>query len=202
VNNLNNNKLQITSIIIAGGKSTRFGEPKALSVYKGKMLIRYALDIGKQIANQTVIVYGETNYFKQFNITCIPDIVKNCGPLGGIYSALTHIKDGYVATIPCDTPFLDYRIYKLLIKNLKNCEPVIAMSNGGIEPLVGIWHKSAIKTVKQALISKQYRIINVLEKLNYKAIQIPTKEFGTNSFYNINTKSDLIKIERKSVVSR
>ncbi len=199
MNSLNNNKLQVTSIIIAGGKSTRFGEPKALSKYKGKMLIEYALVIAKQISNKVVIVYGDYNYFKQLNVTCIPDIFKNCGPISGIYSALKHINSGYIATIPCDTPFLNHSVYNLLIKNIKGNSPVIAKSKTGLEPLVGVWHKSAEETVKQAILLKQYRIIDVLEQLNYKAISVQTEEFGENIFYNINTKLDLLQIEKSKL---
>jgi len=184
---------ELTSVIIAGGKSLRFGEPKSLSMFNGKLLIQYSIDVADKISNKKLIVYGNDNHFQDFQTITIPDVHKNCGPLSGIFSALIYIQDGWIATIPCDTPFLISEIYEKLVSAKDGFKPVIASSPSGLEPLIGLWHTSATNQIEKAILNKQFRIIDVLEKLNFVKVPFSTKHIKNYKqvFFNINTKSDL-----------
>ena len=73
--------------ILAGGKSTRFGEEKGLYSWKGKPLIQHVLD---QIPLPAYIAANDSRY-DRFG-TRIPDIADQPCPLVGILSLLKEIQ--------------------------------------------------------------------------------------------------------------
>ena len=96
-------------IILAGGLSTRMGEPKALLPWvNGESLISHALRKGLEAdvhdilisvgddeqlghAIQTHILDTLSNDEKE-KISIVRDSVERCGPLGGLYSALSVVQ--------------------------------------------------------------------------------------------------------------
>jgi len=87
----------LSAAIIAGGKSRRFGSPKALAVLGNSTLIDYAIHTAGAISEEIIISYGEENLFAGKTIPVIPDAIPDCGPLGGIYTVLLHAKTPWVA---------------------------------------------------------------------------------------------------------
>ena len=49
---------QISLILLAAGESSRFGTPKQLLMYKGKILMQHTIDLTQNLGKETVIVLG------------------------------------------------------------------------------------------------------------------------------------------------
>ena len=188
--------LNLTAAIIAGGKSRRFGTPKALATFGDKTLIEHAICLANSITSATIISTNKENLFEDLNITCVPDIIPDSGPLGGIYSALMYAKTSWVAVLPCDMPLLTANIYSTLRQHLKQNRPTVAVSGNGIEPLVSIWPKSLAGSLKIALEDKRFAIYRMLETLNPVKISISEvlPEYFPEMFFNINRREDLEKL--------
>ena len=185
----------LTAAVIAGGKSSRFGEPKALIRFHSKDLVDYAIDLADRIARRKLLVYGEDDLFRHKRIKCIPDAVPNCGPLGGIYAALISSRSKWIASIPCDMPHLQPKVYELLFKRRTGDRPVVALSARGIESMVSIWPRSLANKIALALKERNYALHSVLQELG--SIEVDFSEliaFDHNElFFNVNTKEDLLK---------
>jgi len=91
----NNNK--ITGIILAGGKSSRMGMDKGFCALNGKPMVQYAIDILEQTCDSIIICSNNSDY-ELFDLPVIPDIIKDIGPMGGIYSGLKNSKTQWVST--------------------------------------------------------------------------------------------------------
>jgi molybdenum cofactor guanylyltransferase len=83
--------MQITGIILAGGQSSRMGTDKAMLQIDGKTLMERAIEICKPICHEILISSNNPKH-ENFGFTVIPDEIKNCGPMGGIYSCLKNLK--------------------------------------------------------------------------------------------------------------
>ncbi len=188
----------LSAVIIAGGKSARFGEHKGLAFLNTRRMINYSLTLAKEIGSPQFLVYGKENYFDQVDIPCYSDIILHCGPIGGIYTALVKAKTNLVATIPCDMPFLTADVYKLLYNNYLDNNPVIAVSENGIESLVAIWPKSFESKLKDAIDKKLYAIYEIIQDDAIPKISIPglMTDYDEKIFLNINTKEDLAAIQK------
>ena len=102
---------KILGVVLAGGKSQRFGRDKSQVKLNGKMLIDYILSEIIDEFKETLIIANQTiSFMKSDKITVIQDLKKGLGPLGGVLSAMKWIKNNnkeytWVSTFPADTPF-------------------------------------------------------------------------------------------------
>ena len=84
----------ILAVVLAGGKSKRFGRDKSQVKLGNKRLIDYILNEIKDLYNDILIVTNEPIKFLNSNkIFLTSDIKKGLGPLGGVLSAMKWVKD-------------------------------------------------------------------------------------------------------------
>jgi molybdopterin-guanine dinucleotide biosynthesis protein A len=183
----------LTTVVLAGGKSRRFGSQKSAARLRNKSLLEISLEIALKISNQVLVIRGQEKIPLPRNIKSFPDIIFNKGPLGGIYSALSFSETDYIAILPVDMPLLCSEIYEYLITNFQFDKPIAAVSRKGLEPLVSIWPQKHLKLVENLIKQNNLSIWNCIEES--KAIKINFSklypEISDKCFYNINTKEDL-----------
>ena len=93
------------TVILAGGKNSRFGGPKGLIPIDGVPIIsRLAMEAREAGMDEVYISTNDRETYAELGLPLIPDIHRDCGPMGGIHSALTNIDAAEVLVIPCDTP--------------------------------------------------------------------------------------------------
>ena len=101
----------ILGVVLAGGKSQRFGEDKSQVKLGGKLLIDYILSEIIEEFREILVVSNSSIDFKHSDkISIIEDIKKNLGPLGGVLTAMKWVKNNnkdykWISTFPADTPF-------------------------------------------------------------------------------------------------
>ncbi len=89
---------KISVVILAAGASKRLGYPKQLVKFRGKTLLRHAVDLGHQVANQGVyVVIGSASEEISQELTEQEVIVYNPSWSKGLSSS---IKAGFKAAIP------------------------------------------------------------------------------------------------------
>ena len=112
----------ILSVVLAGGKSKRFGEDKSQVKLGGKMLIDYILSELINEFNEVLIVTNNPiKHLSSNKITKISDIKHDLGPLGGIFSAMKWVKENnksykWIASFPADTPLFKIQIFKIFLR--------------------------------------------------------------------------------------
>ena len=158
-------------------------------------IIERTLRISSELFDEIIIITNDPkNYNLPGNYFLFPDILKNAGPLGGIYSALYHATKEAVFILPCDMPFLCRNNIKTIINtyNEADYEAVIPKLNDLAEPVHAIYKKSVIEKIYYNIQKKQdYSILNLLD-----IISVYYKEFENNpenrkAFININSPEDL-----------
>ena len=187
-------KNDLTVSILAGGTSSRFGEPKELFIYQGQPLLLHALDLAKKISNKIMVITNRNNQsILLSDIRKVSDVKKNCGPLGGIYTALFHSDTTFVAVMPCDMPGLTSDVYDLLYRERHPEKPVALASEKGVEPMVSIWPKALISGLKKFIYLGKLEMRMVLAGLDAKIINVQntSENFRSDLFLNINSKKDL-----------
>jgi len=185
-----------SAAIIAGGKSSRFGTNKAKANYQNKEFIDIASQLGCRISSEVFIITGERYHYDDLLVPTFSDIVPNCGPIGGIFTALINSTNSFVCTLPCDMPLLVKEIFELLYeKRSENC-PVVACSENGIEPLLSLWPTNMASVIYSHINNGEFRMRHLLSELNAIELNIPKLmvNYDPKIFTNINYKKDLEKI--------
>ena len=190
----------ILGVVLAGGKSKRFGVDKSRVKLKDKTLIEHTLDKIKSKFNTIIIVSNHENYN---GYTTIKDCIDGqLGPLVGVLSAMKWVKKNnydynWIATFPCDTPFFDTTLINKFIEasNLNDSLLYFAKSAEKRHNIFGLWSLKLIETLEKDIVENNHRKVEKwANKVGVKTINISYNEL--DSFFNINTKENLAEAEK------
>ena len=188
-------------VILAGGKSSRFGSNKALALVDGKPMISHVTKLFATLFNEHLIV---TNSPEEYGFTgwqMTPDIYPGAGPLAGIHAGLTRVKSEKIFVVGCDMPFLKSDVIHFICDQYKDTDVVIPETEHGLEPLHALYHKNCLAPIAAALQAKQHRLHHFFKQVNTMIIpwqDIATVDPDQHSFRNINHQYDLENSTRKN----
>lgn len=180
--------MKITAIILAGGKSSRMGEDKGLMLLNEKPMVQYALDVVKNIVDDVMIIANQKGYEK-FGYPVYKDLIKDSGPLAGIYTGLTYSKTQKNVVLSCDSPFITKEILLTLIDNSKEFDCIVAENNQITHQLIGVYDKNCLPIFKNELDNDQRKIKLAIQKVKHNVVNF--NHLDNNWFNNINSKDDI-----------
>ena len=192
----------ILGVILAGGKSSRFGSNKSLSKLSNLKLIEHIINKISKYFSEILIVSNDSNLIlEDKNIR----IIKDCkdgylGPLIGVLSAIKYAnkknKYNWVITFPCDTPFFDETIIESMIQKTSSKKEKIFLIKDKKQRhnIFGTWSTTLEKILEQD-INNSFRKVDLwANKIGCSYIEKDIK--NKNEFLNINTKEDLELAEK------
>ena len=99
--------LEITAVILAGGKSSRMGSDKSLLKLGNKTLIEHVVDTVRPYVKSVLIVTNDNEKYHFINDVCfISDIRKDQGPLMGLVSGISSVDTKWSFVTSCDMPLI------------------------------------------------------------------------------------------------
>lgn len=190
-----NNKV-IQAFILAGGKSSRMGMEKGLAILNEKRLIDYLIATLTS-AGLKINISSNTHLYDFFGFPVYEDIIKEKGPMGGIYTALTHAQSDAILVLSCDIPFINKELINHLISYLPlESDCLVPTQQNNSEPLCAIYSKKCISTFLDLLNKGELSIRKSLEVLNTKFIKIDDLSFYKNNLLmNLNSKDEIYKAQ-------
>ena len=191
----------ILGVVLAGGKSQRFGEDKCQVKLGDKLLIDYILseiiDVFKEVL---LISNNKIKYNNSNKISLVEDTKKGLGPLGGILTAMKWIRQNnksykWISTFPSDTPFFKKQILNNFLEEIKDYEGKLFFinSNDTRHNIFGLWSIDLLERLEKDLDNGERKVEMWANKIGVKSINM--KFENKDPFFNINTKEDLIKAE-------
>ena len=189
----------ILAVVLAGGKSQRFGEDKSQVKLNGKMLIDYILSEIIDEFNETLVVTNKPiNFMKSNKIFTTKDFKENLGPLGGILSAMKWIKKNkkdynWISTFPSDSPFFTKKELKIFYEKIKinKSKLFFVKSHKTIHNIFGLWSVDLIDRLESDLLAGERKVEVWANSIGVNTIDIQYKTI--DPFFNINTREDLEK---------
>lgn len=192
--------LNLSTAIIAGGRSSRFGTSKLEAVYNGTRLIDHAIVMARQVSEEVFIVGGKAPLPEIHEVPVIRDVTPEIGPLGGILTGLLFCTSEWLAVMPCDAPLLSPRVYHLLCRTARS-NPIVAVSSSGMEPLVSLWPKSALPVLQQSIDEGNYALRHMLCRLKADYCDVTSlPDYRDEWFLNVNYKHDLHRLQLEKSV--
>jgi molybdopterin-guanine dinucleotide biosynthesis protein A len=187
----------ILGVVLAGGKSSRFGEDKNHIKLGNKTLLEHVLYKINNKFPETLIVSNRPLKIQiTKKITIIEDCFENLGPLVGVLSSMKWIKENkktfkWIATFPSDTPFFETSIIEEYKKKITTNESSLyfVKSNNKRHNIFGLWSIDLLQTLENDIVKNNFRKVeDWANKIGVKTINVEIKEF--DPFFNINTKED------------
>ena len=190
---------KILGVVLAGGKSKRFGEDKSQVKLHGKILIDYILSEIMDQFNEILVVTNNPIRFKDSSkILTTKDFEEGLGPLGGILTAMKWIKDQkkdyeWISTFPSDTPFFTNKELKIFYENIdiKKSKLFFIKNKETRHNIFGLWSLDLLKKLETDLQRGERKVEVWADTVGVETINIEYEK--RDPFFNINTKEDLEK---------
>jgi len=192
----------ILPVVLAGGKSKRFGEDKSQVKLGRKILIDYILSELIDEFNEILIVANDPiKHLPSNKIKKIKDFKKDLGPLGGIFTAMKWAKDNnksykWIVSFPSDTPFFKKNILNNFFEkvNEKESELFFMTFNDKRHNIFGLWSTSLIDQLEKDLENGSRKVEKWANNIGVKTINMSFEK--EDPFFNINTQEDLKKANK------
>ena len=182
----------VTGIILAGGKSRRFGENKALSKFQGERLIERLIRSVREVTEDVLIVTNTPDEYAFLELPMTGDLIPDCGSLGGIYTGLKTMQTPYGICIACDMPFVEPSLLRYMVDYADGAYDVIVpMSDYGFEPMCAVYGDACITPIEQKLNEGDLKVIRFHDQVRVKTItDDDTDLFTPQMLFNVNTQAD------------
>ena len=194
----------ILGVVLAGGKSQRFGQDKSQVKLQNKLLIDYILKEIVDEFEETLIIANEPIKFMQSNnISLIKDFKTGLGPLGGVLTAMKWIKKNnkhyeWISTFPSDTPFFTKKELNYFYENIKiNENKLFFIRNKKTRHnIFGLWSIDLINQLESDILRGERKVEIWANSIGLSTVNLDYKK--PDPFFNINTREDLEK-EKKMI---
>ena len=182
-----------SAIILAGGKSSRMGRPKALLPFDGEPLIAHIVRSFKELFADVVVVIAPDQVLPALPVTVVRDEVAYRGPVSGIYHGLNAAKGEASFVGSCDIPFLNLSLISHLVSQVHNHDVVVPYWAGRYQPLFALYRKNVVPFLRDQLRRDELRPIFLFDKVRTRKIdEAEIRRFDPEglSFLNMNTPAD------------
>lgn len=176
------------------------GEDKALLELNGKSFIQQITETLQRVLNQVVIISDRGEKYQFLDLAIYEDIFKECGPLGGIHSALRNAQTEKVFIVSCDLPLMTSDAIRYIVDRADASNTVVPSVRKMIQPLCGIYGETCLPALEDYLSRGQRKVQQFVKKMNAIVLsmdpELPIDH--PEVFTNINTSEDYQKLIEKS----
>jgi molybdopterin-guanine dinucleotide biosynthesis protein A len=180
--------LSKTGIILAGGKSSRMNQDKGLMILDGKPMVQYVIDIFKNLVDDIIIISNNPEY-EQFGYPFYSDLVKDKGPLAGIYTGLFYSQSETNIVLSCDVPYVSHELISFLLSEHKEYQITIPKKDERTHQLIGVFSKSCEANFAISIEKDELKLISAFKNLNLNIVD--ANQFDIDLFRNLNSPDDL-----------
>ena len=190
---------KVLGVVLAGGKSQRFGQDKSQVKLQDKLLIDYILsEIINEFHEILIIANEPINFMNSKKISITKDFKTGLGPLGGVLTAMKWIKEKkrkykWISTFPTDAPFFTIKELKYFYENIDidKSKLFFIKNKNTRHNIFGLWSLELIEQLENDLLKGERKVEVWADTIGVKTVNIDYKK--TDPFFNINTKEDLKK---------
>jgi molybdenum cofactor guanylyltransferase len=187
----------VTGAILAGGKSTRMGQDKALLSYNNRAFIQHIAETLARSFAKTIILSDRPNEYLFLQLPMHNDVFHDSGPLGGIHAALTYAPTPMVFVSSCDTPFITTTLIETILAQSHPEKITIVKDDANTHPLIGIYPKKILAELTNELRAGNKSVHALINSRSSQVLVLECEHFA-DQLRNINTRTDYNRITAHS----
>ncbi len=177
---------------------------KAFLELGGRSLVERSLEILQAIFAEVLISSNQLELFESYGVRIIPDLIRDKGPLGGLYTGLSTAVHEVSFFVACDMPFLQANVIRYLAQYVNNeIDVVVPQEESGLHPLHAFYRRSCLPLIEDNLKAQDLKIIDFYSKCRVRYVEFPElAPLGNLSkiFCNINTPKEWADIQELDLV--
>lgn len=195
--------LEVSCIILAGGKSLRLGYDKVFETVGEQNLLQQVISCTETLGSEMIIVTAneqtipEIRDYSKLNV--VTDVYPGKGPLGGIYTGLVASTSFYNLIVASDMPFLNHSLLRYMIRLSADFDLVVPRVGSLVEPLHAVYSKNCLTQIEPMIKQDRLSVNQLFRLVKTRCIEVKEIEkFDPYhlSFFNINTETDLARARK------
>jgi len=188
-------EIEVTGILLAGGKSRRMGEDKRYLVMGGETLLERGLGVLRSVFQEVLVVIAQDSPPVGVDAKVVRDLVSECGSLGGLYTGLMQATTPYIFVVACDMPFLDQAVIAQFTSRRATADIVMAKLAARLHPMHALYGKRCLPVLEQMIQARQLKIQEVVSHASLRVQYVTETDLSSIdpsgcSFQNVNTPAD------------
>jgi len=188
----------ITGVILAGGKSSRYGTNKAFAKINGIPLIENVIRVMRSLFQDLVLITNTPDEYAYLELPMYEDLIEDLGPIGGIYTALNSITNDAGFFVACDMPSLNPGLIRYMVGIRDDFDVVVPKISWKMETLHALYSRRCLPAVKRLIDLREYQTIRffpVVSVRHVKENEIRRFDPELRSFFNVNRPEELGEVK-------
>lgn len=180
--------VDVTGLLLAGGRSRRFGADKARAPVEGRPMIERVHDVVAPLVAEVLVSVRAVEDAAGLPGRPVADRVEGAGPLGGLHAGLWASGRPWLLAVACDLPYLQREPLRALLAARVAGRPVVAETpDGRHQPLCALYPASILPAVEAALVAGRLALQDLIAATD--AVIVPV---DAAPLRNVNRPSDLL----------
>lgn len=183
-----------TAIILAGGKSSRMGEDKALMRFGDRPLLQRVIDELRPHFDDLILVTNQPErHLALEDVRIVTDVEAGQGPLGGIFAGLLASRGRHNLVVGCDMPFLNHLLLDYLWSLRTWGDVVVPLTHEALAPICAVYDREVLPTIAEALAQGERRVMGLYPRLKVHYVredELLPYDPDLRSLQNLNTPED------------
>jgi len=182
-----------SAIVLAGGKSSRMGRPKASLLFDGEPLLVHIVRALSHQFSEIVVVAAPSQELPFVPAMVVRDQVAHQGPVGGLCYGLTATGSEVSFVTSCDVAFLNARLIWYLLSRIPDCDVVVPHWQQRLQPLHAVYRRSVLPLLEGQLERGELRPVHLFDRVRTCTVgedEIRRFDPHGSSFLNMNTPAD------------
>jgi len=189
-------EIEVTGVLLAGGKSRRMGEDKRYLVVGEQTLLERSLGVLRSMFHEVLVVIAQDSVPLDIDARVVRDLVPDCGSLGGGYTGLTQATTPYIFAVACDMPFLNQAVITQFTNRRDTADIVMARLATRLHPMHALYGKGCLPAMEQMIVARQLKIQELVSHASLRVQYVTEADLlsidpSWRSFHNVNTPEDL-----------
>ena len=179
----------LSGLILAGGRSRRFGSDKALATLDGLTFIARVYEALAPLCDEVLVGVGteQRSYALPGPARFVRDRA-SIGPLGGLESGLAEAAAPWLLVVTCDLPYLRTDVLRALADARGAAVDAIVgvTPDGRRHPLCSCYHRGVLPMLREQIAGHRLAVHALLDRLAVREVPAPA-----DALRNVNTPADL-----------
>ena len=179
--------------ILAGGKSSRMGQNKALMEFHNETMIER---ISKEFSDfgEVLVSASQRGIYETEGVRVVYDEHDSIGPIEGIRRLISEAEKEYVFICAADMPFVNSDIARYIAEFISSDYDCYVISDEErVHPLCAIYSKSVLPVIEELIEEGKYRLIEIFNRVRTKYISLSFTSFDKKVVKNVNTRDEFLQ---------
>jgi molybdopterin-guanine dinucleotide biosynthesis protein A len=182
--------MQVTGVILAGGRSRRMGRDKALLPFGPGLLIERVIEVVRQVTADVILITNTPEQHRRLGLPMFSDVIAEAGSLGGIYTGLVAAQAPYSLCLACDMPFVKATFLRFLCDTAAEADVVVPRDATDFQPLCAVYSRACREPIRHQIEAGRLKITGFFDYVRVRVIGediLARYDPSDSMFFNANT---------------